>query len=270
MILGRHTNISSKIAVFDHELAELKIGNFSSIGAGLRVFLGGDHRIDWATTYPFGHINIDTFNKFSGAGFNRTSGSVTIGNDVWIGESVTIMGGVTIGDGAVIGANSHVISNVKPYSVVGGNPAQFYYFRFQKEIIQKLLELKWWDMSDEHINEISPLLCSNDFDKLFEVCDGLISGTRSVSETEEQFYVFYAENENTIRISTSALIPNSTILIWRGNRDELLYVNTGVNFDNNRWWIKPERNLLIEGKQILVEIKDSSDKLVYAKQLTLE
>lgn len=270
MILGRHTNISSNIAVFNHELAELRIGNFTSIGTGFRVFLGGDHRLDWATTYPFGHINLEKFNKFSGAGFNRTSGDVTIGNDVWIGETVTVMGGVTIGDGAVIGANSHVVSNVKPYSVVGGNPAKFYFYRFPKETITKLLELKWWDMPDDQVNEITPLLCSNDFDKLFEVCEGLKNGTIKVSDAIEPFYVFYTENENIIRIQANITLLNSMVFIWTENRDTLLYVGNDLNFDHNLWWIRPDRNLLKDGKRIIIEIKDADSKLVFAKNLNLE
>lgn len=34
------------------------------------------------------------------------------------------MSGVTIGDGVVIANNSHVVKNVEPYSLIGGNPAK--------------------------------------------------------------------------------------------------------------------------------------------------
>ncbi len=78
------------------------------------------------------------------------------------------MSGVKIGDGAIISANSHVVSDVKPYSIVGGNPAKFYYFRHDEETIKKLLILKWWNMDDNIINEIVPLLCSNNLDELFK------------------------------------------------------------------------------------------------------
>ena len=50
-----------------------------------------------------------------------TNGDVIIGNDVWICENVTIMSGINIGDGAIIANNSHVVKNVDPYSIVGGN-----------------------------------------------------------------------------------------------------------------------------------------------------
>lgn len=48
---------------------------------------------------------------------------IIIGNDVWIGFDAVILKGVTIGDGAVIGAQSVVTHNVRPYTIVAGNPA---------------------------------------------------------------------------------------------------------------------------------------------------
>lgn len=42
----------------------------------------------------------------------------------WIGNGSYIMKGVTIGEGAVVGANSVVISDVPPYSLALGNPAE--------------------------------------------------------------------------------------------------------------------------------------------------
>lgn len=154
----------------------LRIGKFCSIGVGCVVYLGGNHRADWISTYPF-HVQTihgSTFSKFTNDDnhYPQTNGNVTIGNDVWIGEGVTIMSGVKIGDGAVVAANSHVTQNVKPYTIVGGNPAMFYYSRFNKETVTSLLKLKWWDFSDSIINEISPILCSGDYEKLLTTCKG--------------------------------------------------------------------------------------------------
>jgi tetrahydrodipicolinate N-succinyltransferase len=105
------------------------------------VFLGGNHRVDWISTYPF--------EKQIGS-----NGDVNVGNDVWIGHGVTIMSGINIGDGAVIAANSHVVRNVEPYSMVGGNPAKLIKYRFDKTIIDCLLELQWWDLSEDIKKEI--------------------------------------------------------------------------------------------------------------------
>ena len=142
--------------------SELIIGSFCSIAEGCRIFLGGNHRTDWVTTFPFGHIYKNNFNSFNGEGHPATKGSVVIGNDVWIGGNVTIMSGVTIGDGAVIANNSHVVKNVEPYSLFGGNPAKLIKKRFTEEQIKNLLEIKWWSWDDSKINEFTPLLCNND------------------------------------------------------------------------------------------------------------
>jgi serine acetyltransferase len=79
------------------------------------------------------------------------------------------MSGVKIGDGAVIASNSHIVKNVDPYTVVGGNPGELIKKRFSDEDIERLLKLKWWDMEDDIINEISPLLCSSNLEELFKM-----------------------------------------------------------------------------------------------------
>lgn len=144
-----------------------QIGNFCSIAVDCKIFLGGNHRTEWITTFPFGHVFEDQF-PHSKEGHPTSKGPVIIGNDVWIGYNSTIMSGITIGDGAVIAANSHVVRNVPPYAIVGGNPAQIIKYRFDEETINKLLEYKWWDLPDDKIKQIVPILCSSDVSKLFE------------------------------------------------------------------------------------------------------
>lgn len=151
--------------------ANLHIGKFCSIADNVRVFLGGNHRTDWITTYPFGHIHNDIFNSFNGSGHPATKGDVIIENDVWIGKNTTIMSGIRIGSGAVIAANSHVIKNVEPYSLVGGNPARHIKYRFTQEQIEKMLNIKWWDWEDDKINKYVPLLCNNDIDSFIEAVE---------------------------------------------------------------------------------------------------
>jgi acetyltransferase-like isoleucine patch superfamily enzyme len=172
MEVGQYTHGSQHVKVLWEEGAKLTIGKFCSIADNVTVFLGGSHRVDWITTYPFGIKHTDVFkNKPSQSRYPlKKNRDVKIGNDVWIGSGVTIMSGITIGDGAVIGRNSHVVENVKPYSVVGGNPAKFYYFRFDQATIDRLLEAKWWDLDDVEIDQIIPLLCSNRFEEFFEAC----------------------------------------------------------------------------------------------------
>ena len=78
---------------------------------------------------------------------------IKIENDVWIGIQSLILDGVTIGDGAVIGARTVVTKDVPPYAIVVGSPARIIKYRFNEEVIQRLLEIKWWNLSDEEINE---------------------------------------------------------------------------------------------------------------------
>jgi acetyltransferase-like isoleucine patch superfamily enzyme len=147
------------------ENTKLEVGNFCSISENVIIYLGGNHRIDWVTTFPFGHVKQGTFDNFDGTGHPVSRGDVIIGNDVWISANVTILSGVTIGDGAVIANSSHVIKNVEPYSIVGGNPAKFIKYRFEPEQIAKLLEIKWWDWDDEKINENLPLICNENINQ---------------------------------------------------------------------------------------------------------
>jgi virginiamycin A acetyltransferase len=114
--------------------------------------------------YTYGHPNIHWQNenaKLVVGNFCSIAGNVIIGNDVWIGANVTIMSGVTIGDGVVIANNSHVVKDVEPYSLIGGNPAKLIKYRFTPEQIEKLLKIKWWYWDDEKINTFTPLLCNN-------------------------------------------------------------------------------------------------------------
>jgi acetyltransferase-like isoleucine patch superfamily enzyme len=166
---GKHTYGDHNIRLMWGKPPQVTMGKFCSIADNVTIFLGGDHAVEWISTYPFW---VKGFRKVAQVDrWNSTRKlNVAIGNDVWIAGGVTIMRGVTIGDGAVIGRNSHVIRDVKPYSVVAGNPAEFLYFRFDKETIKTLLDLKWWDYDDKVIDELVPYLCSNDINGLVEEC----------------------------------------------------------------------------------------------------
>lgn len=162
MIVGEYTygHENIKLIKAPENFYNLIIKKFCSIGENLTIYMGGHHRKDWITTYPFGHRYKNIFNTFNGNDHCVFKGNVIIGNDVWIGMNVFIMDGVEIGDGAIIAANSHITRNIEPYSIYGGNPAKLIKYRFPEETINKLLELKWWDKSVEEINNMLPILCS--------------------------------------------------------------------------------------------------------------
>jgi acetyltransferase-like isoleucine patch superfamily enzyme len=144
---------------------KLKIGKFCSFAPNVKIMLGGEHRTDWCTTYPFNAL-MPEFSYIDGHPFSK--GDITIGNDVWIGSDVTILSGVTIGDGSVIAANACVTQNVEPYTIVGGIPAKPIKKRFCDEEIKRLLRIRWWDWKWEEIWQVIPVLQSNSLNELFD------------------------------------------------------------------------------------------------------
>ncbi len=140
------------------EGATLRIGKFCSIAEKVVILLGGEHRIDWVTTYPFSVLFPEAA-EFHG--HPRTKGDVVIGNDVWIGQEALILSGVTIGNGAVIAARSVVSRPVPDYAIVGGNPARVVRYRFPEPQIRALQEIAWWDWPREKIVRYLPLLLSD-------------------------------------------------------------------------------------------------------------
>lgn len=146
---------SSKIGfgtyILSGQLSGAKIGRFCSIGHNVNI-ITATHPSEFVSTYPgfYKTVNKDIFlsnNDIEIQEFKicKSGESVIIGNDVWIGNNVTILGGVEIGDGAIIGTGSVVTKNVSPFSVFGGVPAKQIKNRFNDEIIEKLLKIKWWD-----------------------------------------------------------------------------------------------------------------------------
>lgn len=83
-----------------------------------------------------------------------------IGNDCWLGADVTLIGGVGIGDGAVVLAHAVVTKDVPPYAIVGGIPARVFKYRYDKETIDFLLKIKWWNMPLNWFPQHWQLLCN--------------------------------------------------------------------------------------------------------------
>jgi acetyltransferase-like isoleucine patch superfamily enzyme len=151
--IGDHTYGHEQISVRHWgEPAALRIGKFCSIADRITVFLGGNHRTDWISTYPFPAFPEAWPDAARITGHPATDGDVVIGNDVWVGSNVTIMSGLTIGDGAVLAADSTVVKDVPPYGIVGGNPAKVLRLRFAPHQIRGLLAVRWWDWPDERIH----------------------------------------------------------------------------------------------------------------------
>ncbi len=132
---------------------KLQIGNFCSIACGAKfLFNSANHTLSSLSTYPFPLF-------FEEWGLDKkdvtkawdNKGDIIIGNDVWIGYEAVILAGVTIGDGTIIGTRAVVTKDVPPYMIVGGVPAKPIKRRFPEETISELLDIQWWNWSEEKI-----------------------------------------------------------------------------------------------------------------------
>ena len=147
-------------SVFPRAGARLTIGRYGSIADGVEILLGGNHRTDWVTTYPFPALP-GLWPEAAGiAGSHTTRGDVVIGHDVWLGSQAMILSGVTIGTGAVVAARAVVTRDVPPYAIAGGNPARVLRMRFEEAEIASLLASRWWELPREDVLQLMPILMS--------------------------------------------------------------------------------------------------------------
>ena len=143
-----------------NELANVKIGRFCSIGSYVRNTRGRHPTSIFVSTHPSFYsknkvagFTYSDVQKFEELKYIEKKYLVVVGNDVWIGDNVTILDGIKIGDGAIIGANSLVTKDIEPYSINVGIPAKLLKYRFNKEIIEKLIVFKWWNQDLSWIKE---------------------------------------------------------------------------------------------------------------------
>lgn len=137
--MARHT-----FCGYDCNITFCEIGSFSSIANNV-VIGGGMHPLDWVGTSPVFYEGRDSVKaKFSEHERKKMKKTI-IGHDVWIGQNVIIKQGINIGIGSVIGMGSVVTKDVAPYTIVAGNPAKVIRKRFEDDIIENLIDSKWWE-----------------------------------------------------------------------------------------------------------------------------
>ncbi len=159
--LGKNTSfVNGKIGFGsyinrDGDFSETDIGRYCSIGANVSTVVGkhpieGQLAMHPAFTEP---VPVFGFSYAKKKTFGEKTERIRIGNDVWIGNHVKLLEGVRIADGAVVGAGAVVTRDIPPYAVTAGVPAKVIKYRFDKESIEKLLELRWWDKGEDWIKE---------------------------------------------------------------------------------------------------------------------
>ncbi|MBD3189614.1 MAG: antibiotic acetyltransferase [Candidatus Heimdallarchaeota archaeon] len=133
--IGRYTGLMNDVEV----IGPVTIKRYCAIARNV-LFQGRNHWSNWnALQTRFYKELLDEKLPYV------DKGGIEVGNAVWIGTQVIVLPGVTIGDGAIIGAGSIVTKDVEPYSIAVGVPAVHKKYRFKPEVIQELLEIKWWD-----------------------------------------------------------------------------------------------------------------------------
>jgi acetyltransferase-like isoleucine patch superfamily enzyme len=162
LTVGRCTYGEPRVATFPGDTAHVRIGAFCSIGPDVILMDGGDHRVDWVSTFPF-RAALGLPGAYQD-GHPRSRGDIEIGSDVWIGRGARVRSGVRVGDGAVIGAYSVVTRDVRAYAIVAGVPAREFRRRFSEAQIASLQQIAWWDWPMDAVLRCVPQLCSENVD----------------------------------------------------------------------------------------------------------
>lgn len=154
----RHTSFRgglNKVGLFSYGnhgtiFYNVHIGRFCSIAHN--VMIGPmEHPTDWLSTHGFVFNdrgvfgNNEEYQQILSTERYGARNPTIIGNDVWIGYGSFIRSGVKIGDGAIVAAQSTVLRDVPPYTIVGGSPAKFIKNRFDPRMTTRLLDLQWWN-----------------------------------------------------------------------------------------------------------------------------
>lgn len=135
------------------DIANTTVGRFSNIAAMTRI---------GPTDHPFAHAAQHHFLYRSSYYWNdtpddaaffaaRAARRTTLGADCWIGHGAIVKPEVTVGIGAIVAAGAVVTRDVAPFAIVAGCPAMPLRLRFDAGVIERLLELAWWDWDHDRL-----------------------------------------------------------------------------------------------------------------------
>lgn len=110
--VGSHFGVNS--GTYINAIGGIEIGDHVLIGSNVTIS-SGRHPIDGEFPPVFARPTIPE--------------KIVIEDDVWIAANVVILPGVRLAKGTVVGANSVVVRDTEPYSVMAGTPAKLLRYR---------------------------------------------------------------------------------------------------------------------------------------------
>jgi acetyltransferase-like isoleucine patch superfamily enzyme len=157
--VSRDVEIAGSVTLGDYSyvnagsiIASGAVGKFCSIGYYSQIGMPA-HPTAYIGTSP---RTYGTRNVFGiPALWNDYPAPPAIGNDVWVGSMALILQGVRVNDGAVVSGGAVVTKDVPPYCIVGGVPARVIRQRFEDEVVEALLRLRWWDLPRSELAELA-------------------------------------------------------------------------------------------------------------------
>ncbi|WP_127103843.1 chloramphenicol acetyltransferase [Pararhodobacter zhoushanensis] len=133
------------------DIANCTVGKFANIAAFTRIG-PTDHPLQNAAQHHFLYRSADYWDDTpdDGAFFERRAARrCSLGHDCWIGHGAIIKPEVTVGIGAIVASGAVVTKDVPPFVIVAGVSATPLRARFAQPVIDRLLELAWWDWPHE-------------------------------------------------------------------------------------------------------------------------
>lgn len=158
---------------FNTSISKTTIGKFCSIGPDCKIGLGKHPTNTFVSTHPaFFSSSKRAQMTFADTNYFKETEYINIGNDVWLGSNVIIIDGITISDGVIVAAGSVVTKDIPAYAIVGGVPAKIIRYRFDKDVIRKLLDIQWWNNDIEYLkNNFKKFHDIDSFLKIKEISD---------------------------------------------------------------------------------------------------
>lgn len=183
-IIGKYTQLNRNSMVRESTIGDYSyggmqftavncvIGKYTSISWNVSIG-GANHDYSKVTTHAFLYNPNFGFLNEKKELYNRFTDNCIIGNDIWIGAGAQVLRGVSVGDGSVIAAGAIVTKDVPPYSIVAGIPARVIKNRFEKKIVDRLLQIKWWEFPPDVIKDSIYLFNSSPTEELLSKLEKL-------------------------------------------------------------------------------------------------